>query len=215
MQAVDSKLLTKDVFGRVSLIHSEAGPLIRRDAREAPIAVRWIARHLLAREARALAVLEELENIPTLVRADRSTLERSYVDGAPMQEGRPADIDYFHKAARVVRRMHRLGVVHNDLAKEPNFLLTTDGKPVIIDFQLSWFAPRRGYLFRILAREDIRHLLKHKRTYCPDRLTHREKTILDNPSLISKLWMMTGKPVYMFITRKILGWQDREGAGNR
>ncbi len=215
MQAVDSKLLKKDVFGRVSLIHSEAGPLIRRDAREAPIAVRWIARHLLAREARALAVLEELENIPTLVRADRSTLERSYVDGAPMQEGRPADIDYFHKAARVVRRMHRLGVVHNDLAKEPNFLLTTDGKPVIIDFQLSWFAPRRGYLFRILAREDIRHLLKHKRTYCPDRLTRREKTILDNPSLISKLWMMAGKPVYMFITRKILGWQDREGAGNR
>ena len=215
MQAVDSKLLKKDVFGRVSLIHSEAGPLIRRDAREAPIAVRWIARHLLAREARALAVLEELENIPTLVRADRSTLERSYVDGAPMQEGRPADIDYFHKAARVVRRMHRLGVVHNDLAKEPNFLLTTDGKPVIIDFQLSWFAPRRGYLFRILAREDIRHLLKHKRTYCPDHLTRREKTILDNPSLISKLWMMTGKPVYMFITRKILGWQDREGAGNR
>ncbi len=215
MQAVDSKLLKKDVFGRVSLIHSEAGPLIRRDAREAPIAVRWIARHLLAREARALAVLEELENIPTLVRADRSTLERSYVDGAPMQEGRPADIDYFHKAARVVRRMHRLGVVHNDLAKEPNFLLTTDGKPVIIDFQLSWFAPRRGYLFRILAREDIRHLLKHKRTYCPDRLTHREKTILDNPSLISKLWMMAGKPVYLFITRKILGWQDREGAGNR
>jgi hypothetical protein len=27
--------------------------------------------------------------------------------------------------------------------------------------------------------------------------------------------MMTGKPVYLFITRKILGWQDREGAGDR
>ncbi len=215
MQAVDSKLLKKDIFGRVSLIDSKAGPLIRRDARDAPIGVRWIARHLLAREARALAVLEELDGIPRLIRADRSTLERSYVDGAPMQEGRPGNIDYFHAAARIVRRMHRLGVVHNDLAKEPNFLLTTDGKPVIIDFQLSWFAPQRGFLFRILAREDIRHLLKHKHTYCPDRLTHREKTILDNPSLISKLWMMTGKPVYLFITRKILGWQDREGAGDR
>jgi hypothetical protein len=70
-------------------------------------------------------------------------------------------------------------------------------------------------MFRILAREDIRHLLKHKRTYCPDRLTRREKAILDNPSLIAKLWMMTGKPIYLFITRKILGWQDREGAGDR
>ena len=215
MQAADSKLLKKDAFGQVSLIQSDAGPLIRRDAREAPVLLRWIARHLLAREARALAVLDGLDGIPTLVRADRSILERSYVDGAPMQEGRPAYIDYFHAASRMVRRMHRRGIVHNDLAKEPNFLLTTDGKPAIIDFQLSWFAPQRGYLFRILAREDIRHLLKHKRTYCPDRLTRREMVILDNPSLLSKLWMMTGKPVYLFITRRILGWQDREGAGDR
>jgi RIO-like serine/threonine protein kinase len=215
LQAFGSKLLKKDLFGRVSLIHSEAGPLIRRDTRGAAIPLRWIARRLLTREARALAVLEELDGIPGLIRSDKSTLDRSYIDGVPMQVGRPKSIDYFHEAARVVRRMHRLGVVHNDLAKEPNFLLTRDGKPAIIDFQLSSFAPQRGRMFRILAREDIRHLLKHKRTYCPDRLTRREKAILDNPSLIAKLWMMTGKPIYLFITRKILGWQDREGAGDR
>ncbi len=109
LQAVDSKLLKKDVFGRVSLIHSEAGPLIRRDTRDAPAALRWIARHLLAREARALAVLEELDGIPTLIRAVKGMLDRSYVDGVPMQKGRPGNIDYFHAAARVVRRMHRLG----------------------------------------------------------------------------------------------------------
>jgi predicted Ser/Thr protein kinase len=215
LQAFGSKLLKKDLFGRVTLIHSEAGRVIRRDTRDAPVPVRWIARRLLAREARALAILEELDGIPELIRSDKSTLDRSYVDGVPMQVGRPANIGYFHEAARIVRRMHRLGVVHNDLAKEPNFLLSRDGKPAIIDFQLSSFAPQRGRLFRILAREDIRHLLKHKRTYCPDRLTRRERTILVNPSLIARLWMMTGKPVYLFITRKILGWQDREGAGDR
>lgn len=215
MQAVGSKLLKKDIFGQVTLVRSESGPLIRRDTRNAAIAVRWIARHLLAREARALAVLEDLDGIPTLLRADRSTLERSFVDGTPMHEAQPGDFGYYRAASRVVRRMHRLGVVHNDLAKEPNFLLTTDGNPAIIDFQLSWFAPKRGRLFRILAREDHRHLLKHKRTYCADRLTAREISILDNPSLISKLWMMAGKPVYLFVTRKILGWQDREGAGDR
>ena len=215
MQAVNSKLLKKDVFGQVSLIRSEAGPRIRRDARDAAVVLRWLARHLLAREARALAVLDELDGIPTLIRVDKGMLERSYVDGVAMQEGRPGNIDYFRAAARIVRCMHRLGVVHNDLAKEPNFIVTTDGRPTIIDFQLSWFAPRRGRLFRMLAREDIRHLLKHKRTYCPNRLTHRERMILDNPSRISKIWMMTGKPVYLFTTRKILGWQDREGAGDR
>lgn len=215
LQAAESKLLKKDVFGRVSLVRSETGPLVRRDTRDAPLVLRWLARHLLAREARALAVLEELDGVPTLVRKDRVTLDRSWVDGVPMQEGRPRDIDYFRRAARVVRRMHRLGVVHNDLAKEPNFLLTSEGKPAIIDFQLSWFTPDRGRVFRALAREDIRHLLKHKRTYCPERLTQREKAILDDPSVISRIWMKTGKPVYWFVTRKVLGWQDREGAGDR
>lgn len=215
LQAPAAKLLKKDVFGRVSLICSETGPLVRRDTREAPLALRGLARHLLAREARALAVLDGLDGVPALLRTDGATLDRSWVDGVPMQEGKPRDSGYFRAAARVVRRMHRRGIVHNDLAKEPNFLLTREGKPVIIDFQLSWFARDRGALFRILAREDLRHLLKHKQTYCPDRLTKREKTILDNPSVISRIWMRTGKPVYRFITRRILGWRDREGAGDR
>ncbi len=199
----------------MSLVNSGAGPLVRRDARNAPLALRWLARHLLHREARALAVLDGLEGIPSLIRTDRATLDRSFVDGVPLQEGRPQNIDYFRAAARIVRRMHHLGVVHNDLAKEPNLLGTRDGGPVIIDFQLSWFVRRRGPVFRMLAREDIRHLLKHKRTYCPGHLTTREKNILDNPSVPSRLWMRTGKPVYLFITRRILGWQDREGAGDR
>ena len=84
-----------------------------------------------------------------------------------------------------------------------------DGAPAILDFQLASFRPRRDKLFRVLAREDIRHLLKHKRTYRPDLLTHRERNILANPATLSKIWMQTGKRMYLFITRRILGWKDR------
>ena len=111
--------------------------------------------------------------------------------------------------------MHREGVVHNDLAKEPNWLVTADGTPALLDFQLAWFQPDRGRLFRILAREDLRHLLKHKRTYCPELITKREQAILDRPALISRIWKSTGKRLYLIFTRRILGWQDREGPGER
>jgi hypothetical protein len=84
-----------------------------------------------------------------------------------------------------------------------------------VDFQLALVAPRRGRLFRILGREDIRHLLKHKRSYCPERLTARERRILATPSALSRAWMATGKPAYVFVTRRIFGWSDREGAGDR
>lgn len=132
-----------------------------------------------------------------------------------MHEARPSDPDYFRRAARLLRRLHCRGVAHNDLAKEPNWLVTPAGEPAIVDFQLALHRPRRGRLFRILAREDIRHLLKHKRTYCPDRLTAREQRILAHPAMISAIWMRTGKPIYLFVTRRLLGWADREGAGDR
>ena len=111
--------------------------------------------------------------------------------------------------------MHREGVVHNDLAKEPNWLVTIDGTPAILDFQLAWFQPQRGRFFRALAREDLRHLLKHKRTYCPEFLTKREQYILDNPALISRIWRSSGKKLYLFFTRQVLGWQDRDGPAER
>lgn len=215
LQVSRSKLLKKDIFGRTDLVSSGEGLMVRRDARAAATAVRWVARKLLRREARALAVLDGTTGIPVLIRVEQDTLDRSYIEGMPMQDGRPTDPHYFRAAARLLRQLHRQNVVHNDLAKEPNLLITNGEQPAIIDFQLAWFAPRRGRLFRLLAREDIRHLLKHKRTYCPQHLTRRERDILKNPSFPARLWMQTGKPVYLFVTRRILGWRDREGAGDR
>lgn len=47
------------------------------------------------------------------------------------------------------------------------------------------------------------------------RLLAREKRLPDNASRLSRLWMSTGKPVYVFITCRLMVWQDREGAGDR
>ena len=132
-----------------------------------------------------------------------------------MQIARPANAEYFRAAHALLCRLHRCGIVHNDLAKEPNWLVTPTGLPALVDFQLAFVSPRRGKLFRTLAREDLRHLLKHKRRYCPGQLTSRERRILDSPAAFSRLWMATGKPAYTFVTRRIFGWADREGAGDR
>lgn len=208
-------LLKKDLFGEIRQITAPAGSCIERDVRSASPWVRWLARRLLQREARALAALEGLDGIPDLVSVGRDTLMRMYLPGIAMQHAQPRDPAWFRKAFRLLRRMHRCGVVHNDLAKEPNLLVQDDGEPAFLDFQLAWFAPGRGRFYRTLAYEDLRHLLKHKRTYCPHHLTLREKAILANPSPVSRLWMGTVKPVYLFVTRRLIGWADREGASDR
>lgn len=208
-----SRILKSDLFGRVVLDDGESA--VQRDT----TAARWwllpLARRLARREARALSRLGGLAGTPRLLSFERGVLRRSWVAGEPMQVARPADPAYFREALTLLRRLHRAGVAHNDLAKEPNWLVTPEGRPALVDFQLALVSRRRGRLFRTLAREDLRHLLKHKRTYCPALLTARQKRILATPAPHTRLWRATGKRIYTFVTRRLLGWADREGAGDR
>ena len=66
-----------------------------------------------------------------------------------------------------------------------------------------------------LAYEDLRHLLKHKRSYAPEALTPRERKILAKKSFAASLWLATGKKVYRAITRGLFNFTDREGGGRR
>ncbi len=212
---LESRLLKKDLFGEVRLESDGSDRRIVRDAAPAALPLRWLANGLMRREARALVALDGVVGVPGLIRVDRNRLEREYLDGAPMHRARPRDAEYFRRAMRLLRQLHGRGVVHNDLAKEPNILVIDGGHPAFVDFQLAWHAPGRGRLFCILAYDDLRHLLKHKRSYCADKLTERERRILAKPSLPSRLWMRVVKPPYLFLTRKVLGWADREGASDR
>jgi RIO-like serine/threonine protein kinase len=211
-----TRQLKQDLFGRVLLVDDPGrGPLVARELGAARPWLRWLARHLARREVRALRRLEDLERVPRVVEAERQRTLRSFIAGEPMQVARPSNPVYFREALRLLRGLHARGVVHNDLAKEPNWLVTPQGLPALVDFQLALCRDRSTRLFRILAHDDLRHLLKHKRTYLPARLTARERRILATPSIVTRVWMATGKRAYLFVTRRLLRWSDREGAGDR
>jgi len=212
---VKKERLKKDLFGSIWLTSGTAEPAIIRDTRDARWWLRWVARALMRREAGTLAVLAGLEGVPAILKVDSAQLSRTFISGRPLYEARPADADFYRAMMRLLRNIHAAGVAHNDLAKEANILVDQNDQPAFIDFQLAAFSKRRGALFRIAAREDIRHLLKHKRTYRPDLLTAREQRILRTPSLPSRIYHATLKPVYLFVTRRLMGWADREGAADR
>jgi predicted Ser/Thr protein kinase len=207
--------LKSDLFGTVWQGEEQGRAFVLRDTAGARWWSAWLARSLCRREARALARLDGLPGTPRLLGAAAKALRREWIEGRPMQLARPRNAEYFRAARALLARLHRRGIAHNDLAKEPNWLVTPTGRPALVDFQLAIVAPRRGALFRALAREDLRHLLKHKRRYCPERLTARERRILATPSLPARLWRALVKPAYTLVTRRVFGWADREGAGDR
>lgn len=192
---------------------------VRRSWRTSALWARLLASWLARRETRALRALEGLDadvraKLPTLLWRGRGELLRAHLAGAPMHATPPARAAWFAEARRLLAALHRHGVAHNDTAKEPNWLVLDDGAPGLIDFQLASVSRRRGRLFRLMAREDLRHLLKHKRTYFPEALTPTEKKLLATPSTPARWVRRVLKPPYTFVTRRLFGWRDDEGGGS-
>lgn len=212
--AIEIQALKADSFGRIALMRDAGGVFVRRDLRAVPWWLRLPAWWLARREARALQRIDGLDATPRLLRWDGRCLDRSYMEGAAMYQRPPrGDLAWFHAARKLLQQVHRRGLAHNDLAKEANWLVLSDGRPALIDFQLAVRGDPRSRWMRLLAREDLRHLLKHKRTYCRQALTPVEKRLLARHSWFRNLWFRTGKPVYRFVTRKLLKWEDNEGQG--
>ncbi|MDO5505297.1 MAG: serine/threonine protein kinase [Pseudoxanthomonas suwonensis] len=211
------RALKADSFGRIALMRdADGGLFVRRDLRHVPWWLRLPAWGLARREARALRALAGMPAMPQLRAWDGRVLDRSYLEGAAMHQRPPhGDLAYFRDARRLLQRLHRSGLAHNDLAKEANWLVLEDGSPGVTDFQLAVLGQPRSRWMRLLAREDLRHLLKHKRTYCPQHITPVERRVLKRQSWVRRLWFASGKHVYRFITRKVLKWRDNEGRGPR
>jgi len=190
-------------------------PLIRRVLTGLPWWARPIAHRLARREVRALAACIRIDGVPKLIAADRAAILRTYSDGLPLHVAKPKDPAFYRDAFRLLRELRHAGVTHNDLAKAQNWLMSPDGRAEIIDFQLARVHRRKGWLFRQMAYEDFRHLLKQKRRFAPALLTPRGRRIVDSRSAPSRLWQATGKKLYVGVTRGIFGWSDGEGLGGR
>ena len=190
-------------------------PVVLRKLDGVPLYARPLSWWLARKEIAGLRATQGIEGCPILVRVDKTGLLRSWTRGTPLQLARPDTRDWYADARRLLREMRRAGVTHNDIAKPQNWLMTPDGRAAVIDFQLASVHQRRGRLFRIMAREDLRHLLKQKRAYAPHLLTASEKRMLARKSLPSQIWMVTGKRLYNFITRRLMHWSDGEGTEDR
>jgi hypothetical protein len=213
-------VLKRDVFSTIERgrFHGPAGveEAILRRIDKVPVWTAPLAHLFLRREARALAAINHLGIAPRLLDSGPTWIVRSWRPGLSLNIARPVGSRAWQDSAkRALRQLHRAGITHNDLAKQQNWLVGPDGFAGLTDFQLAFRFRRRSRLFRVLAYEDLRHLLKHKRTYLPEALTPMERRILGRKSIITRIWMATGKRVYRLVTRGVLNVRDREGGGNR
>jgi len=215
---VPETVLKRDVFSETISGHLAEDPtckVVLRKLDQVPWWAKPLAWFLARKEIRGLRAVSGIEGVPELLRVDKVGLLRSWSHGTPLQLARPSEAKWFRDAKRLLREMRRRGVTHNDIAKPQNWLMAPDGRAAVIDFQLASVHRRRGKMFRVMAREDLRHLLKQKRNFAPHLLTATERRMLAQKALPTRIWMATGKRAYNLVTRRLMNWSDGEGTEDR
>jgi len=211
-------VLKRDIFSEIQVGYFDDAPdvrVVRRIVTASPWWARPLAWILARREIRGLECVRGIKGVPQLVAVDAEGLYRSWCEGTPLHLARPHQTQFYRDAHQILRHMRQRGLTHNDLAKPQNWLMSPDGQPQIIDFQLASLHKRRGLLFRYFAYEDFRHLLKQRASFANDLMTPTGWRIVQHRSWPSRLWLNTGKKIYNFLTRDLFHWSDGEGTGDR
>jgi len=180
-----TRIVKHDFWAATAFYESPtAGPAVAKINRAAPfcgISLEWIGRFLRDREIRFYHALADLSNVPRLLGTIGPTgFVHAFVPGRPLSRQQAIPDDFFSQLAELFREIHRRRIAYVDANKPENILLGADGRPHLIDFQISYDLHELGDNFvnrailRRLAAEDDYHILKHKRKLRPDLLTAEE-----------------------------------------
>ncbi len=133
---------------------------------------KWVGRLLARRESEFLRQLGDIPGIPrsyALIKTSGKKLANAaahdYVDGNPLSLVFCVDEAFFRELETLLEKIHERNIAYVDLHKPENVLVGTDGKPYLIDFQISIRLP--GFwpfssILKMLQASDRYHLMKHK-----------------------------------------------------
>ncbi len=181
--------LKKDFFSTNELLEDEQGQIwvlkISRFLYIDPFG-RSVARYLSLREQYFYRLLQGVEGIPAIYpTSGRNWLLHAFIPGDTLQVRRDVDDQFFDRLATLLAGCHERGVACVDISKKANIIVGDDGKPYLIDFQISMgLLPPQSPMQRIWnqstrhqMQEDLYHIYKHKKRIRGDLLRDWEHTL--------------------------------------
>ncbi len=152
---------------------------------------------------------------------DRSSFLREWVEGTDLRrlkrEGGRVPDDFFDELRAILDAIHARGVAYNDLEKKDNVLLTPEGRPMLIDYQIcvshyrgrwAWLRSLSHRVVSELQRQDLRYLYKMKRRFRPDLMTPDETQISRERSRAAQIYY----PLWR-VLHAVKRWLIPKGAG--
>ena len=182
---VREELLKHDSWAATAIYASTTRRAICKFNREAAallVPLRWLGRRLATRERWFMERLRGVQGVPAgmgpVCAAGRvlpNAVARTFIAGHALAGDERVTGDFFSRLAAILAEVHRRDIAHVDLHKRENILVDEDGRPHLIDFQISWGLPAGRFaaaccrpLLNMLQRCDDYHLLKHQIRLRPD-----------------------------------------------
>lgn len=174
--------------------------------------LRSVGRLLARREIRLYRLAQDLPGVPALIGPVGDTgLLHEYVPGHPLGRSEAVSDAFFAQLDELLRALHARHIAYVDLNKRQNILVGDDGRPYLIDFQISLHLPCRGlaatpsarWLLERFQHADRYHALKHKRRLRPDLLTPAEQREVARLSLGIRLHRWLARPLTLLRRRTL------------
>ncbi|NQT20235.1 MAG: hypothetical protein HQ592_11065 [Planctomycetes bacterium] len=209
--------LKRDAFARTELVEKDGKKYLFKVSRLAifgRLKLRRLMNGLTGHEVHVHHLLEGVHGVPKLTRrVSENSFLREFVEGRTLDrdppELRPDFFDEFHD---IVRNIHARGVAFVDLAKKENVVVTTEGRPFLIDFQISISLSKSRWppallwnvIVRMMQRADIYHVFKHKRRCWPGSLTDEERRTLARMPWFNRVHKYVFRKPYHLIKRRFI-----------
>ena len=228
----------KHDFFAATCLYEAGGPPCPQGAAPAKIVVKfartrrfcglpmaWLGAMLSRHERVIYTALEGIEGVPRWLgpvgpsRRGEAGFAIEYIDAEPLDHvGSPPE-GFFDRLRELFDRIHARGVAYCDANKRSNILVGPQGRPFLIDFQISlrrrddWPAPLRAIAraaVNYVAAKDLYHLYKHKRRAGLEELTPEQQALSRRRGGLHWLHRKLTKP-YRTLRRRLLSRQYEAG----
>jgi len=200
------KTFKHDFFAATGLYRGPEGLAVLKTGRQnefLTIPTGWIGTLLTRREVRIYELLQGMPGVPRLIGTiGTSGFLHEFVPGHPLGRGERVSDTFFDELFMIIDGLHARHMAYVDLNKRENILVGDDGKPYLIDFQISVHLPPVGWrrlwpvrwLLGRFQHADRYHCLKHKRRLRPDLLTEPQRAELEHLSFWIRLHRWLTRP---------------------
>jgi len=182
--------------------------------------MRWMGQMMADHEQAIYQALDSVPGIPKWAgRLDDTVYAIEYVDAVPLDHLQRPPSGFFDRLRELFDAVHMRGVGYCDANKRSNILVDANGRPFLVDFQLSLrlrddlpFPVRQivRAVVKYVAERDHYHVCKHKRRLAPQELTDEEDALSRRRSGLHLLHRKLTKP-WRAIRRRFLRKQYNDG----